>query len=422
MSVSVFREVMEGKLSNGIKVYTEEMEGLSSASIGIWIDVGSRDEPTEYRGCSHFLEHLLFKGTEKRSAAEISTIIEAKGGYLNAFTDRDMTCFHSKVLKQDIELAVDVLTDIVQGPLLKEEDVDKELQVILSEIDNRDDDPGDLIHDLYFETAWDRNRTAHPILGEKNALCSLKKQAIKDYYTANYIPSRMIVTAAGSIKHEELMVTLEKYLHVDRPRVKSTRSKPSYSARRRHVPRASSQVQVALTAEGLPYRDRSRDALGIINSYLGVGASSKLFQEVREKQGLVYSIFTSNYSLSDSGLFAVLAGTQDKYVEKLLRTVQKELFDLQAGLPEKTLKEIKHKTTGLFVLRSESSESRMTQLGVSALRQGRPKTMKDVIDGINSVGGDTVRELALRIFQKERLGLTTLGLSKETERKVAALF
>jgi predicted Zn-dependent peptidase len=420
--VSVFREVMEGKLSNGIKVYTEEMEGLSSASIGIWVDVGSRDEAPEYRGCSHFLEHLLFKGTEKRTAAEISTIIEARGGYLNAFTDRDMTCFHSKVLRQDIELAVDVLTDIVQRPLLKEEDISKELNVILSEIDNRDDDPGDLIHDLYFETAWGRNKAAHPILGERTTLCSLEKQAIRDYYSTNYVQSRMIVTAAGSIKHDEFMATLEKYLQIDRPPAKSARSKPHYYVKRRHIPRASSQVQVALTTEGLPYLDRGRDALGIINSYLGVGASSKLFQEVREKQGLVYSVFTSNYSLTDSGLFAVIAGTQDKYVEKLLKTVLKELSALQAGMPEKMLEEIKHKTTGLFVLRSESSESRMTQLGVSALRQGRPKTMKAVIDGINSVDAETVRDLGFKTFQKDRLGLTTLGLSKETERKVEGLF
>jgi predicted Zn-dependent peptidase len=179
---------------------------------------------------------------------------------------------------------------------------------------------------------------------------------------------------------------------------------------------------VALTTEGLPYLDRSRDALGLINSYLGVGASSKLFQEVREKQGLAYSVFTSNYSLIDSGLFAVIAGTQDKYVEKLLKTVLKELSALQAGMSEKMLEEIKHKTTGLFVLRSESSESRMVQLGVSALRQGRPKTMKDVIDGINSVDAETVRDLGFKIFQKDRLGLTTLGLSKETERKVEGLF
>ena len=420
--MSVFREITEDRLSNGVKVYTEEMEGSSSASIGIWVDVGSRDEAPEYSGCSHFLEHLLFKGTEKRSAAEISTIIEARGGYLNAFTDRDMTCFHSKVLRQDVELAVDVLTDIVQGPSLRDGDIDKELHVILSEIDNRDDDPSDLIHDLYFETAWGQNRAAHPILGERKTLCLLKKQAIREYYTYNYVPSRMIVTAAGSIKHDEMMAILEKYISVARPPVKSTRIKPRYSAKRRHLPRESSQVQLALATEGIPYGDRRRDALGLINSYLGVGASSKLFQEVREKQGLVYSIFTSNYMLKDSGLFTVIAGTQDAYVEKLLRTVQKELSNLQDGLSEKTLQEVKHKTTGLFVLRSESSESRMTQIGVSALRQGRPRTMKEVVDAIDSVDGDTVNDLASRMFQKDRLGLTTLGLSKETEKKVDALF
>ncbi len=419
--MDIYREIKEDRLPGGIKVYTEEMDATTSASVGIWFDVGSRDETKRYSGCSHFLEHLLFKGTAKRSAAEISTVIEAKGGYLNAFTDRDMTCYHAKVLGQDVELAIDVLTDIVQNPSLKAEDIAKELHVILSEIDNRDDDPSDLIHDLYFETAWRRSQAAHPVLGDRDVLCSLKEQSIREYYENNYVSSRMIITAAGSIKHDAIMSILDKFLSVAPERKKTIRNKPSYYAKRRHVPRESSQVQLALTAEGLPYGDRRRDALGLIHSYLGVGASSKLFQEVREKQGLVYSIFTSNYMLKDAGLFTILAGTQDEYVEKLLMTAQGELSALKGGLSDDVLRDIKHKAKGIFVLRAENSESRMVQIGVSAFRQGRPRTMKGIVEAIDSVDGEMISRLASEMFQKDRLGLTTLGLSKETAQKVDSI-
>lgn len=204
------REVNESRISNGIKIISVEIPQSSSASIGIWVDVGSRDEANNYQGCSHFLEHLLFKGTINRNAREISTIIEQRGGYLNAFTDRDMTCFHAKVLNSDTRLAVDVLSDVVRNPLLKQEDVEKERTVILSEIDSRDDDPGDLIHDLYFETSWGENDAAHPILGEKGVLKTLDNTAIRSYYENHYTPRKMIVTAAGGINHDELVSMVDE--------------------------------------------------------------------------------------------------------------------------------------------------------------------------------------------------------------------
>jgi len=420
--MSAQRKIEETRLSNGVRVITESVPELSSVSVGIWVDVGSRDELIHYQGCSHFLEHLLFKGTEKRTAQEISTVIEARGGYLNAFTDKDMTCFHAKVLAQDIELAVDVLSDMIQRPLLKQEDIEKELHVVFSEIDARDDDPGDLIHDLYFETAWGRNTAAHPILGSKKTLQNMDKRSIRNYYLNNYTPDRMIITSVGAISHEKAVDLFESYLKLDRARSNKIRSKPKYKPRKKYVKRASNQVQVAMIAEGLPHGDESRDALTIINSYLGVGASSELFQEVREKQGLAYSIFTTNYSLQDSGLFTILAGTQDKYVEKLLGIEFRELDKIRKELSEKVLEKMKHKSTGLFVIRSENPESRMMNIGVSALRQGYAKTMQEVIDDINQVDIDTVQSIADKMFEGGQLGLTTLGLSRETEKKIRALF
>jgi predicted Zn-dependent peptidase len=417
------REIVESRLSNGLMIITEEIKGSSSASVGIWVNVGSRDEIEEYHGCTHFLEHLLFKGTSKRSAKEISRAIEERGGYLNAFTDRDMTCFHAKVLGKDLKLALEVLSDIVQNPLLKQEDVEKERTVVISEIDSRDDDPGDLIHDLYFESVWNGNEAAHPILGEKASLSSLTSDSIRTYFERHYLPGRMIVTGAGALKHEELVAIIEKNLTLNKGyNGVETREKPLFKPVKQHIQRQTSQVQIALTSKGLAYSDPQRDTLNLISSYLGVGASSKLFQEIREKYGLVYSIFSTGYSLSDAGVFAILAGTQDQYVEKILRIELRELKALKRNLSELTLKKIKHKTTGLFVLHSESSESRMMQLGVSTLRQGKPKTLQEAIDGINSVGLDSMKDLTENIFSIDSLGLTTLGLSESTVKKVNALF
>ena len=416
------REVKKSYLSNGIKIISEEIPQSSSASIGIWVDVGSRDEAKNYQGCSHFLEHLLFKGTKNRSAVEISTIIEERGGYLNAFTDRDMTCFYAKVLSGDIRLAVDVLSDIVQNPLLNQDDVEKECTVILSEIDSRDDDPGDLIHDLYFETSWGENEAAHPILGEKEVLKTLNSAEIRSYYDKHYNPRKMIVTAAGEINHDELVSAVDEKLVNYKLSPIETRKTPIYFPVKRHVSRSTSQSQIALTSEGVSYNDSRRDALSLINSYLGIGASSKLFQDVRNKHGLVYSIFSTSYSLGDAGIFAILAGTQDRYVEKVLKIELSELRKIRNGLSKIKLEKIKHKTIGLFVLRSESSESRMMQLGVSTLRQGRPKTMNETIEGINAVNPGDIKELTEDFFATDRLGLTTLGLSGETAKKVDSLF
>jgi predicted Zn-dependent peptidase len=416
------KKLCTSRLSNGLSIITEEIPESKSTAIGFWMNVGSRDEEAQYYGCSHFLEHLLFKGTKRRSAKEISTVIEERGGYLNAFTDRDMTCYHARVLSGDLHLAVDVLSDMVLNPLLKQKDIEMERTVVLSEIDSRDDDPGDLIHDLYFETTWGRNSAAHSILGEKQTLTRLDEKDIRAYFARYYVSNRMVVTAAGRLEHNKLVELVEKNLPSTKIAQDNERKPPSFKPVRDHVLRSSSQVQVALTSEGTPYNDDRRDALQLISSYLGVGASSKLFQEVREKRGLVYSIFSTNYSLQDAGLFTILAGTQDKFVVKLLEVELGELKKMKWGLSTNKLERVKHKTIGLTVLRSESSESRMLQLGASMLRRGKPKTLSEAIEGLANVSVESVKKLAEDNFDVGSLSLTTLGLSKETRKKVDGLF
>lgn len=415
------RRVIDTKLSNDIRVVTEEIPGAKSVALGLWTNVGSRDEKKEFSGYSHFLEHLLFKGTTKKTSKEISTIIEAKGGYLNAFTDRDMTCFHARVLKKDMESAIDVLSDVVQNPLLRQEDIKKELQVIRSEISRRDDDPEDLIHDLCVEKAWRGNDAAHSVLGDYDHLTKLSQDSVRKYYKEHYIPANMILTATGALSHDEVVDLAEKYLNFQRQGELRTRVKPSLKPGINFIERKSSQVQISISSEGAAQGDDLKAPLTLLHSYLGLGSSSKLFQEVREKQGLVYSIYTNNYSLSDAGLFTIYAGAKEENTEKVIQTTLDELEALRNGDESMNLDEIKHKTTGLTILRSESPESRMIQLGITTLRIGKPRTINEIIEEIEGVSLATIMKTSKNIFARERLSLTILGLSKEIVPRVEAL-
>jgi len=413
--------VIYTKLSNNIRVVTEEMPGARSVAIGLWMNVGSRDEREDFYGCSHFLEHLLFKGTAKRTSKEISAIIEAKGGYLNAFTDRDMTCFHARVLEKDTELVIDVLSDIVQNPLLRQEDIKKELQVIRSEISRRDDNPEDLVHDICVEKAWKGNNAAHSVLGEYDRLVKLGQDDVRKYYEDHYIPASMTLTAAGALNHDKVIGLAEKYLSFERLGELRRRIKPSFNSGINVIERESSQTQIAISSKGSAQGDDRRAPLTLLHSYLGLGASSKLFQEVREKQGLVYSIYTHNYSMSDAGLFTVYAGTKEENVEKVIQTTLKALEALRNGDTSMNLDEVKQKTIGFTVLRSESPESRMIQLGITTIRTGNPKTINQIIEEIEGVSMDTINKTSKNIFDRKKFSLTILGLSREFVPKVEAL-
>ena len=414
------RELVNSITSNGVKVISESVPRSKSVALGFWIDTGSRDESRMLWGCSHFLEHLLFKGTEKRDAKEISTSIESRGGYLNAFTDRDMTCYHAKVVERDIEAAVDVLSDLVQNPLLRRKDIEKELHVVLSEIHSRDDDPQDLIHDLYAVTAWGDNGAAHPIIGEEATLTEMTSAQISSYYKGAYTPTNLIVTAAGAVDHTKLMRLVEKYVTFQRETSKQSRETPIFKPLWSFNERKSSQAQLAITLEGQPSESKGKDALNLINSYLGVGASSRLFQEVREKQGLVYSIYTSNMSLRDAGLFNIFAGTLEKNLVKVVETSMREIDSLHDGSSDFDLPNIKEKTIGFYLLRSESTDSRMMQLGASYLRNGRAKSIDEVVDGIIAVSESQIQRIT-QTFEKNKIAITILGASEDTGKKIESI-
>jgi predicted Zn-dependent peptidase len=414
------RQLINSITNNGVKVISEYVPSSKSVALGFWIDAGSRDETRPLWGCSHFLEHLLFKGTKKRDANEISNSIESRGGYLNAFTDRDMTCYHAKVVERDIETAVDVLSDIVQNPLLREEDIKKELHVVLSEINSRDDDPQDLIHDLYTVTTWGENSAAHPIIGDESTLRKMTNDQISSYYKESYTPKNLVVTAAGAVDHTHLVRLVEQYVTFQREFIKRSRESPLFKSFRSYTERKSSQAQLAITFKGQTSESKGKDALNLINSYLGVGASSKLFQEVREKQGLVYSIYTSNLSLKDAGLFNIFAGAIENNLVKVVETSMREISSLHDGTSDFDLNSIKEKTIGFYLLRSESTDSRMMQLGASYLRNGKVKSVDDVVSEIMDVSESQIQKIA-KTFEKNKTAITILGASEDTRKKIDSI-
>jgi predicted Zn-dependent peptidase len=412
----VSTELSDTKLGS-VRVVSESQPHSKSVSIGIWVKVGSRDEPEGLWGCSHFLEHMLFKGTDKRTAEEISATIEKRGGYLNAYTDRDMTAYHARVMDRDLGEAFDVLQDIAQNSALRDADIENERQVVLEEIKQLEDDPAGLIHELSMGNVWSGSSLAHSILGTVESISNVSTDQLRGYYDELY-SGELIVAAAGAVNHEELVGLVEGSVQGRRAKTTHTRATPAHRSGVIAHPRETSQVQLSISAKGLPYGHRDAATLAIISSYLGAGASSRLFQEVREKRGLVYAIYTHNTSLEDAGVMEVYAGTRSQNVAQVVGLILEELDKVTGGLDEAVLEEEKHKTLGSFILRSESNQQRVNQLGVSTLRLGRPQTVDEVVDRLRKVTNEDVVRVSGTLFDRKGLSLTALGLS---ERESAAL-
>lgn len=413
-------EIKDEVLHNGVRVITEHNTAAKSTSLGLWVNTGSRDEGETLWGCSHFLEHLLFKGTETKSAKEISSLIENRGGYLNAFTDRDMTVYHARILSRDQDTATELLFDMLENSLLRAPDIEMERQVILEEIKQALDDPATLIHDLYTENIWRGSKAAHSILGTTETISKMPIEEIRDYYEENYA-GNVIVVAAGAVDREKLVSSIEILSKKGRGKRVKDRCKPEHFPGRKYIPRDTGQVQLSISTEGQPYASKDYAVQSIISSYLGLGASSRLFQEVREKRGLVYNIYSYNQSLSDVGAFSVFAGTSKKYLGEVVEIILRELEEMKQGLDPETLETVKHKTVGLFVLGAESTRQRMHHLGVSTLRFGRPRTIEEVVSGLESVSDADIQRVAESMFDSKKIALTALGVSEAEATDIESL-
>jgi predicted Zn-dependent peptidase len=399
-------------LPGGLRVITEQMAGVRSASIGVWVGVGSRDETRTLHGCSHFLEHLLFKGTRERSAMDISVALDAVGGEFNAFTAKEYTCFHARVLDDDLPLAVDVLGDMMTGSLIAGADVEAERDVILDEIAMHDDDPDDVVHNLFAAQAFGDSPLGRPIAGTVASITALTRDQVLRFYKRHYRPATMVVAVAGNVDHAAVVRQVRRafgrnhFLAGDEPPAapRTTQRQRPVRAGTVTAQRPFEQVNLVLGVNGLTRSDDRRFALGVLNTALGGGTSSRLFQEVRERRGLAYSVFSFASHHADAGLVGVSVGCLPSRLDDVLATVRGELAKVAAGgVTDEELDRGKGQLRGGLVLGLEDSGSRMSRLGKAELVYDELLSLDEVVGRIDAVTADEVRLLAAQLFAQPEL-------------------
>ena len=417
-------------LPGGLRVITESLPAVRSAAFGIWAGVGSRDEDLAYAGATHYLEHLLFKGTSRRSALDISAAMDAVGGELNAFTAKEYTCYYARVLDADLPLAIDVLADMVTSSLIEPKDVDAERGVILDEIAMNDDDPSDTVHEAFAAQLFGDTPLGRPILGSVDSINAITRDQIAGHYAARYKPQNLVVAAAGSLDHAEVVdLTRSAFgpvLTGDAdplpPRVPGQAAAPGPSGTGvRLVSRGIEQANLVLGCGGLSRTDDRRFALGVLNAALGGGMSSRLFQEVREKRGLAYSVYSFSSQHADSGMWGVYAGCMPAKADEVLSICQDEIAKvISGGLTDDELSRGKGQLRGSIVLGLEDPSSRMSRLGKAELVYPRLEPVEEILAAISAVTHDDVREVAAAVLAQPK-ALAVVGPFDDAGAFTAAL-
>jgi predicted Zn-dependent peptidase len=399
------------KLESGIRVVTERMPSLKSISLGIWFDVGSRHETAETNGISHFIEHMTFKGTATRSAREIAQSLESLGGMLNAFTSREYTCYYARLLDEHLDTALDILTDILTNSQFADEEVTRERQVILEEIKDQIDTPADIIHDHFAATTWDSHPLGRPIIGNPETVKAMDRERLLGYVHDNYTTDRIVVAAAGNVDHDHLATEIAKRLSFAGNQNGSKLEPPSYAKGRRKVfQRDSAQTHICLGLPTFAFADPQKYALLVVNTILGSGMGSRLFQSVRERHGLAYSIYTMQDYYHDTGYFSVYLATEAAKAAQAVELVLAELQEIKVNaLTEEELATAKSQLKGNMVLSLESSYNRMSRMARHELFLRNFATLDETMAAINSVSLTQIQETVARIFDGEKLTLAALG-------------
>ena len=412
-------------LPSGLRIVTEEVNTVRSAAVGIWINIGSRDEGSATAGASHFLEHLLFKGTKNRSALDISSAIEAVGGEMNAFTSKEYTCFYARVIDSDLALAIDVLGDLITSSVVDAADVKAEANVVLEEIAMRDDDPSDLIHDLFLETYYGNSQLGRPILGTTKSIKSMSRNTVYNYYKKKYLPQDIVVAVAGNVKHKDVVRKVEAALSrdnfLDRPKTDfrlRTSSPAKISGRNKVgiIDRKTEQAHLLFGVDGVSRNDDRRFALSILASALGGGMSSRLFQEIREKRGLAYSVYSYIQQFAGSGSLSFYAGCQPQKAEEvisIIRDITNEVAN--NGITNEEIIRAKGAVRGALVLSQEDSGSRMNRIGKSELVYGEIMSFDEILKRVSAVTHDEIREIASELLTVSPT-LAVVGPFKSTSK------
>jgi len=403
--------VCKGVLPNGVRVLTEAMPHVVSSTIGIWVENGSRYEEPGENGVSHFIEHLLFKGTKKRTAAQIAEQMDAVGGVLNAFTGKEYTCYYAKVLGEDLPMATELLADLFLESVFDPAEIDRERQVVLQEISQAEDTPDDFIHDLFNLHYWQGHPLALPIFGSVETVNAINREALVSFMADRYRAGRVFIAAAGAVDHERLMRDCARLFGSI---AGDGRPEPTSPPRERVVVlnenKKLEQAHICIGAPGLSQTAPNRYAAYVLNTALGGGMSSRLFQEVREKRGRVYSIYSFMSAFLDCGYFGVYAGTNPEWVDEVIEVTLKEINKVvRDGLAPEELARAKSQLKGNMLLGMESTESRMNRLARNEIYFQRDIPIDELGREIEKVTNDQMVELASSCFKPERMGMVLLG-------------
>jgi predicted Zn-dependent peptidase len=399
-------------LPNGLTIITEEMQHIRSVSIGIWIKSGSRDEDPQWNGISHFVEHMVFKGTKSRSAEDIARQVDSIGGNMDAFTAKECICFNVKVLDEHLPIAMDVLSDLVLNPIFDIKDIGRERGVILEEIKMDEDNPDYLVHEIFTQNFWKDHPLGKPILGTKDTVRRFEQPILFDYYGERFSPGNMVVCAAGHVDHKQFAdLVVEKFQHL-KPRSNGYHTAPPKINSRiiMRNKKALEQVQICVGTPAYPLAHPKRFGSYILNTVLGGGMSSRLFQNVRERQGLVYAIYSDLNPYRDTGCLSIYAGTSRESAPKVVGSIVAELRRLKnEPVPEDELRRAKDQLKGSLMLSLESSTARMSNLARQEMYFDHFLGLDELIERIEAVTTDDIRATADEFFRQDMLAVTVLG-------------
>jgi predicted Zn-dependent peptidase len=410
--VKEVRNIRRQVLPNGLTIITEQMQHIRSASIGIWLQTGSRDEDPAWNGISHFIEHMLFKGTEHRTAEEIARQVDSIGGNMDAFTAKECICFNVKVLDEHLPVALEILSDLVLHPVFDSNDITRERGVILEEIKMDEDNPDYLVHEIFTQNFWKDHPLGKPILGTKETVKKFERAAVLDTYSHRFAPGNIIVSAAGNLDHDRFVELVTKHFEQMKPRKNGFHSPVPKIVSKITLrnKKALEQVQLCLGVPSHPIAHEKRHAGYILNTLLGGGMSSRLFQNIRERQGLVYSIYSDLNPYRDTGCLAVYAGTSRESASKVVHSVVSEFHKLKAEpVPADELRRSKDQLKGSLMLSLESSSARMSNLARQEMYFDRFYDLDELIAKIEAVTVEDLTSLANEFFNTESVAVTILG-------------
>lgn len=410
-------------LSNGLRVVSEEIPHVRSVSIGIWVDVGSRDERESNNGISHFIEHMVFKGTENRSVREIARSIESVGGYLNAFTGKEHTCFYARVLDEYAELSLDVLSDLVLHSTFPEKELEREKGVVIEELKNAEDDPDDIIHDYFDKALFGSHPLGYPVIGTEPNLRSFKRGDLREHMRNRYGSDKMVLAAAGNISHDKLVGLAQEFLGGGsaRPvnglvaRVKPRTRKPE----RCEFPKPIQQAHICLGRQSFSIRSKQRFPILVLNTLLGDGMSSRLFQNIREKYGFAYSVYSFATMMSDAGAFGAYIGTDQQHIGASIELIMKELEKLNTKpVSHAELSRTKAQLKGSMMLSLESIPNRMMRLGSSELYFNAVNPIDSILRQIDAVTQEDIQAVARELFVEDELSTVIFRPEGKRELRV----